>query len=244
MELFVLWDIDHTLIENAGVSKEIYAAAFSALSGHEPTEPARTEGRTDRLIMRDMFVRDGLPVPDWHSVETALAQAGEARLGELRRRGTALPGVHEALKAVSARSGWISSVLTGNIAANARVKLSAFGLDALLDLPVGGYGADAELRPELVAVARERVQRLRGVRADVPAVLVGDTPRDVEAALTTGCGIVAVASGIHDRAELAAAGAPEVLPDLADTKRLLSVLESFAGGGKRPRTSSGRPRTW
>ncbi|MFD8512253.1 HAD family hydrolase [Streptomyces antimycoticus] len=228
MELIVLWDIDHTLVENAGVSKEIYAAAFAALSGREPTELARTEGRTDRLIMRDMFVRDELPVPDWHSIESALAQAGEARLDDLRRRGTALPGVHEALKAASAQSGWVSSVLTGNIAANAHVKLSAFGLDSLLDLPVGAYGADAELRPHLVAVARERVQRLRGVPADVPTVLVGDTPRDVEAALTTGSGIVAVASGIHGLEELTAAGAADVLSDLSDTKRVLGILQFFA----------------
>ncbi|MFD5654669.1 HAD family hydrolase [Streptomyces sp. NPDC127039] len=241
MELIVLWDIDHTLIENAGVSKEIYAAAFSELAGREPTGPARTEGRTDRLIMRDMFVRDGLPVPDWPGIEAALERAGRERLDALRSRGWALPGAHEALKAASALSGWVSSVLTGNIAANARVKLSAFGLDSLLDLPVGAYGADADLRPDLVAVARERAQRLRGVRVDTPIVLVGDTPRDVEAALATGCGIVAVASGLHDRAELAAAGAPEVLPDLADAKRLLSVLESLAADGKRPRTSSGRP---
>ncbi|MFB6659375.1 HAD family hydrolase [[Kitasatospora] papulosa] len=229
MELFVLWDIDHTLIENAGVSKEIYAAAFTALSRREPTGPARTEGRTDRLIMSDMFVREGLAVPDWHSIETALTLAGEARQDELGRRGTALPGAHEALKTASTRSGWVSSVLTGNIAANARVKLAAFGLDSLLDLSVGAYGADAELRPDLVAVARERLLRLRGAPADAPTVLVGDTPRDVEAALTTGCRILAVASGIHTPQELTAAGAAEVLPDLSDTKRLLGVLESFAG---------------
>ncbi|MFG3233815.1 HAD family hydrolase [Streptomyces antibioticus] len=229
MELFVLWDIDHTLIENAGVSKEIYAAAFAALSGREPTQPARTDGRTDRLIMRDMFVREGLPVPDWPFIETALAQAGEARLDELRRRGTALPGVHQALKAVSAQSGWVSSVLTGNIAANARVKLAAFGLDSLLDLQVGAYGADAELRPHLVAVARERVLRLRGVPAGVPTVLVGDTPRDVEAALTTGSRILAVASGIHTPEELIGAGATDILPDLSDTKCVLGILKSFAG---------------
>ncbi|MFJ8793070.1 HAD family hydrolase [Streptomyces sp. NPDC102462] len=243
MELIVLWDIDHTLIENAGVSKEIYAAAFTALSRREPTEPAHTEGRTDRLIMRGMFLRDGLLVPEWSDIETALARAGHERLDELRLRGSALPGVHEALKAASVMSGWVSSVLTGNIAANALVKLSAFGLDSLLDLSVGAYGADAELRPELVAVARERTQRLRGVARDVPAVLVGDTPRDVEAALATGAGIVAVASGIHSPEELAAAGAPEILPDLSDTKRVLSVLESFAAHGRRPRTSSDRPRT-
>ncbi|MFJ2110836.1 MULTISPECIES: HAD family hydrolase [unclassified Streptomyces] len=230
MQLIVLWDIDHTLIENSGVSKEIYAAAFSALTGAAPAGPARTEGRTDRLIMRDMFASDGHPEPEWAAVEAALARAGEERIEDLRRRGTALPGVREILKAVAAEDGWVSSVLTGNIAANAHVKVSAFGLDPLLDLSVGAFGADALQRPDLVAVARERAHRLRGVHHDVPVVLVGDTPRDVEAALATGSGIVAVASGLHSPEELAAAGASEVLTDLTDTTSLLRILESFAAG--------------
>ncbi|MFH8589053.1 HAD family hydrolase [Streptomyces celluloflavus] len=241
MELIVLWDIDHTLIENSGVSKEIYAAAFSALTGDPPTGPARTEGRTDRLIMRELFVRHALAEPDWAVVEAALARAGEERLEVLGERGTVLPGVREALKAASAHDGWISSVLTGNIAANARVKLSAFHLDPLLDLPVGAYGADAEQRPDLVSVARERAQRLRGVRDDVHVVLVGDTPRDVEAALATGSGIVAVASGVHSPEELAAAGADVVLPDLSDTAQLLRILESFTARQKVPGRLRKRP---
>jgi phosphoglycolate phosphatase-like HAD superfamily hydrolase len=137
----------------------------------------------------------------------------------------------------------VSSVLTGNIAANARVKLRAFGLDPLLDLSAGAYGADAELRPDLVAVARERAAWLHNVPADVPAVLVGDTPRDVEAALSTDSGIIAVASGIHSAEELSAAGASVVLPDLSDTAQLLGILETFTAQGKRPRTSSSCPQT-
>ncbi|MFG2629697.1 HAD family hydrolase [Streptomyces sp. NPDC048473] len=228
MELIVLWDIDHTLIENSGVSKEIYAAAFAALAGAGPAEPARTEGRTDRLIMRDMFQRNRLPEPAWAVVEAALAGAGEERRHELSRRGTALPGVRDVLKEASVRGSWVSSVLTGNIAANARVKVSAFGLDPLLDLAAGAYGADSLQRSGLVAVARERAQRLRGARSDVPVVLVGDTPRDVEAALDSGSGVVAVASGLHGTEELAAAGAHVVLPDLTDTARVIGILETFA----------------
>ncbi|MFD4275259.1 haloacid dehalogenase-like hydrolase [Streptomyces cyaneofuscatus] len=228
MELIVLWDIDHTLIENAGVSKEIYAAAFTALAGRVPAEPARTEGRTDRLIMRDMFQRNGLAEPDWASVEKALADAGEARLHTLSLRGTALPGVREVLKEASVHSGWVSSVLTGNIADNARVKVAAFGLDSLLDLAVGAYGADALQRPDLVAVARERAERLRGAPDGVPVVLVGDTPRDVEAALATGSEIIAVASGVHSTQELADAGARTVLPDLMDTSRVLGILDALS----------------
>jgi phosphoglycolate phosphatase-like HAD superfamily hydrolase len=230
MALIVLWDIDHTLIDNAGVSKEIYAAAFEAATGSRPAEPAITQGRTDRLIMRDMFRRNGVDEPGWPAVEGALTEAGRAHLDVLRRRGTALPGVRSVLKEASMRAGWVSSVLTGNIAANARVKLAAFGLDALLDLPVGAYGADAEQRPHLVDIARHRTQRAHGLPPDTPVVLVGDTPRDVEAALTSSAHVIAVATGIDPPTALTAAGAPVVLPDLTDTARVLHLLEEVERG--------------
>lgn len=228
MPLIVLWDIDHTLIDNAGVSKEIYAAAYTALAGIPPVMPASTEGRTDRLIMRDMFLGHDRVEPGWVTVEAALAQAGEDHLGQLRLRGTVLPGVREALKAASAQEGWVSSVLTGNIMPNARVKLSAFGLDSLLDMAVGAYGADAEQRPALVAVARHRIRSQHYLPAETPVVLIGDTPRDVEAAHASGAEVIAVATGIHSQTELAAAGAYMVLPDLSDTTGLLQLLKALA----------------
>lgn len=243
MALIVLWDIDHTLIDNAGVSKEIYAAAYETATGRRPERPAVTEGRTDRLIMRDMFRRNGVDEPVWAHVEAALTAAGAERLDALRARGTALPGVQYVLKAAAARPGWVSSVLSGNIAANARVKLSAFALDTLLDLPVGAYGADAEDRPQLVDAARARIQTQRGLPADAPVVLVGDTPRDVEAALVSGAHIIAVATGVDTPSALAAAGAGVVLPDLSDTEHVLRVLEDVERRGKRPGTSSDRPFT-
>lgn len=228
MPLIVLWDIDHTLIDNAGVSKEIYAAAFTALAGEPPTQPAVTEGRTDRLIMREMFRRHDLPEPDWTRIEAALTQAGRDRLGDLRERGTTLPGVRDALKAAAGQSNWTSSILTGNIAANAQVKLSAFGLDTLVDLRLGAYGSDAVDRSDLVDVARRRVRQHHGLLDGSPVVLVGDTPRDVEAARASGAQAVAVATGVHSQAELTASGAATVLPDLSDTISLLRLLESFA----------------
>ncbi|WP_329177622.1 HAD family hydrolase [Streptomyces sp. NBC_01477] len=237
MALIVLWDIDHTLVDNAGVSKEIYAAAFESATGIRPAEPAVTQGRTDRLIMRDMLRRHGAEEPGWAVVEAALVKAGAERLEVLRERGTALPGVRSVLKEASMRSGWVSSVLTGNIAANARVKLAAFGLDVLLDLPVGAYGADAEERPHLVDIARRRIHRGCGFPLDTPVVLVGDTPRDVEAALTSGAHIIGVATGVDSSAALAAAGAPVVLPDLVDTDRVLALLKDVERGENVPGTS-------
>ncbi|WP_333769806.1 HAD family hydrolase [Streptomyces sp. IBSBF 2435] len=229
MALIVLWDIDRTLIDNGGVSKEIYAAAYETVAGRRPLEPPVTQGRTDRLVMRDMFARNGAAEPEWPRVEAALTRAGRDRLATLRTRGAALPGAREVLKAASVRPGWVSSVLTGNIAANARLKLAAFDLDPLLDLAVGAYGADAEGRPDLVAVARDRVHRAHGLPATTPVVLLGDTPQDVAAALASGSHIIAVSTGTDSPAALTAAGARVVLPDLADTARVLRLLETVEG---------------
>ncbi|MBC9717997.1 haloacid dehalogenase-like hydrolase [Streptomyces sp. TRM66268-LWL] len=229
MPLIVLWDIDHTLIDNAGVSKEIYAAAFERVAGRAAVYPARTEGRTDRLILAGMFRDHGLDTPAWPDLLPALEAAGKGRETELARRGRVLPGVRDALVAVAAAPDVVSSVLTGNIRANARVKLAPFGLDVLLDLECGAYGADADDRAALVDVARERMNTRHGLARNVPVVLIGDTPRDVEAALNSGAHIIAVASGIHEEGELRAAGATLVLPDLRNTPALLEHLRTLAG---------------
>ncbi|MFI9275561.1 HAD family hydrolase [Kitasatospora sp. NPDC052896] len=228
MALIVLWDIDHTLIDNAGVSKEIYGEAFEAVARRRPSGPAVTEGRTDLLIMREMFERQGLALPEWDAVQAALEAAGRERFEELRRRGRALPGVRDALTAVTQEPGIISSVLTGNIAANARLKLAAFALDELVDLEVGAYGADHLERAALVAIARDRIHAAYAVPAGTPVVLAGDTPRDVEAALTNGVQIVAVATGVNSAAELRGAGADVVLPDLTDTTALMMHFKRLA----------------
>ncbi len=236
MALIVLWDIDHTLINNAGVSKEIYGAAFEAVARCQPSCPAVTDGRTDRLIMREMFEREGLAQPDWSTVQAALEAAGRERFEELRQRGRALPGALDALIAVAKEPGIISSVLTGNIPANARLKLAAFGLDSLVDLEVGAYGADHLERAALVSVARDHICAAYSVSKGTAVVLIGDTPRDVEAALTNGAQIVAVATGVNSAAELRGAGASVVLADLSDTTALLAHFKYLATSATPGRT--------
>ena len=90
-------------------------------------------------------------------------RAGGARAGArgapraVAAEGGAFPGVPETLAALHERDDVINSLLTGNIAANAALKVSAFGLDRWLDIEVGAYGSDPhEERYELVAIARER----------------------------------------------------------------------------------------
>lgn len=129
----------------------------------------------------------------------------------------------------AARPGRVrQSVLTGNVRKLAEVKLSALGLKAGLDLCIGAYGDDHEVRTELVHVARRRAAAVHGRLPsdfDGPAtVVIGDTPLDIEAALAAGARAVGVATGAYRAAQLAAAGAHAVLPDLSDTQLVMDTL--------------------
>ena len=86
--ILVLWDIDHTLIENHGVNKETYALAFKLLTGREAEHRARTDGRTEPEIVRDMLMLHGIAPTADHVAQMpeALESATLANAGALRER--------------------------------------------------------------------------------------------------------------------------------------------------------------
>jgi phosphoglycolate phosphatase len=185
------------------------------------------QGRTDPDIFADTLALHGLEQTDggFAAFSAELVAAYAAGVDLLRRLGRALPGAAAALAAVAAGPGVVQSVLNGNVRRVAATKLAAFGLDGHLDLEAGAYGSDDPRRGRLVAVARARAAARHGpTLLTAPAVLVGDTPNDVLAAREGGVAMVAVATGRNTEAELRAAGAEVVLPDLLDTDRVLSLL--------------------
>lgn len=236
----MLWDVDHTLVENAGVSKETYAAAFLALAGVPIRQPASTDGRTDRVIMRSLFEAHRLTMPDWPDVYDALQRAGEERFRAMQERGSVLPGVRTALATLANMPGVAQSLLTGNIAPNARMKVAASGIDRFFDFDIGGYGADSDDRSDLVAIAQRRAsQRHHYVFHKANTLLIGDTPRDIEAANLGGAQVLAVDSGSYSEAQLRASGDAVVVGDLRDTSLVIAAVKTLSR--KDADDSPGRP---
>ena len=227
--LLVLWDIDHTLTENHGVNKEIYALAFKLLTGRHAEHPAQTGGRTEPEIMLNMLAAHGIKAAPGYPTRMleALVSATEAKSGTLRERGREMPGARAALAALQKEPGTAQSVLTGNIRPNAVTKLTVFGLDGYIDFDAGGYGSDDEVRANLVEIAQARASGRYGQVFDKRStVLVGDTLRDVRAGLHGGARVIAVATGSDSAEALRNEGADIVLPDLRDTR---AVTEAVAG---------------
>ncbi|HZM00688.1 MAG TPA: HAD hydrolase-like protein [Planctomycetota bacterium] len=241
--MLVLFDVDGTLLLSRGASLRCYRAAARELFGREMnTEGMQTAGGLDPLIWRDLCAVNGI------GAEEALARHEEFRAayarilaGELAGGGVAyaLPGVPELLDALCdgalggagvgavgggpARggAGIHIGLLTGNYPETGRLKLKAAGISAER-FAVAAWGDEAERRPDLVPLARERHARHSG-RALPPerVVIVGDTPHDVECARVHGCRSLAVATGGSPRGELEAAGASLVVDDLRDTSALV-----------------------
>ena len=154
-----------------------------------------------------------------------LEAAFDARLDQLRTQGRALPGAREAVAAVAELPGVVQSVLTGTIRPNAAAKLRAFGMDAFFDFEIGGYGSEVYPMGAQLLRSRGRVaEKYGGEIATNPAVYLGDSTRDVEAARTGGARSVAVASGRSTAGELREAGADFVLDDLADTDAVVTAV--------------------
>ena len=228
--VLVLWDVDHTLIENNGVNKETYARAFELLTGRRAEYPALTEGRTEPEIMHHMLLAHG--IEEWDDYAARVPEIVETATLEnatrLRERGHVLPGAREVLTVLQGTPGVVQSVLSGNLRPNAFTKLSIFGLDVYIDFEVGGYGSDDYVRANLVGVARDRASVKYGTVFDkTTTALIGDTPRDVQAGRVGGAYVIAVASGSDSVDVLRQEGADVVFADLRDTQAVVDAVTNL-----------------
>ncbi|SDR88773.1 HAD family hydrolase [Microlunatus soli] len=212
----VLWDIDHTLVDLAGIGRSWYESALRAMDVELHTHPVYA-GRTERAISTDALLAHGIePSEDnIRTLWTYLIQLSEGSRDSLADVGRALDGSATIIAELD-RLGVAQTVVTGNLPEISRHKLIAFGLEQHLDLEIGGYGTISDDRSALVTHAINAASAKYGMFTPDQVVVVGDTPNDVRAATENGAVAVAVATGHYGVEELTAAGATVVLADLAD----------------------------
>jgi phosphoglycolate phosphatase-like HAD superfamily hydrolase len=112
---------------------------------------------------------------------------------------------------------------TGNIVEGARLKLEHVGLYHHFDF--GGFGSDHELRVELIRLAAERgAQQLGRKRDACRVVVIGDTPKDVDAARAIGAESLGVGTGSFSAESLRQHGATYAFADLNEAGALSALL--------------------
>jgi phosphoglycolate phosphatase len=223
----VLFDIDGTLVLTGRAGQRAMTLAFHDVYGvPDAFTSVAMAGRTDTSLVSDALRHYGIP-------DTAAAHAQfrtvylEKLSKEIHQPGTGrkgvMPGARELLMALPNHPHLHSALLTGNYRDAAVIKLAHF--DLWNHFAWGAFSDDAGDRNALVPIARER-SKLFGVpdAARERAIVIGDTPDDVNCARAAGACSIAVATGGFSVDALRAAGADVVLNDLSDTERVLTLL--------------------
>lgn len=213
----IVFDIDGTLLTTGGAGAAAWGRAFEELYSvtaniEDFTEAGMPDHEVCRVTFLNVLGREpaekeiaGLMARYLHHLPDTVAASMTYRV---------LPGVYEVLADLSS-AGYLLGLTTGNIEAAAHVKLGRGDLNRYFSF--GGYGSDSPHRGELTRRAIERAAGILGSPVDPSTVLVvGDTPRDVEAARYAGAVSVAVATGHFSKDELFAAGADYVLGTLEE----------------------------
>jgi phosphoglycolate phosphatase-like HAD superfamily hydrolase len=235
--VLLLFDIDGTLVRGRPVTHQLAleeaAVELFGLSvepGASPVADVEPWGKTDRQILRDVLARAGLGTPAADAVarwEQAACQA-YTRLEVVRDLDPAEAAELAATAAALGRlrdAGHQLALVTGNLEPIARRKLALRGLGEFFPPGQGGFGSDADLRPELVPIARARAGTAAGgPHAREDTVLIGDTPFDVSAASADGVRCVAITGRRFSADALLAASATATVAELHELEAALADL--------------------
>lgn len=225
----LLFDLDGTLTRGGGTGSRALGKALHARpQAVAELRKMRLDGMTDRAIARIVLAAEADAAL---SIEERMRAVAESEIdATLTRYLEALavecakgayepqPGVPALLGRLRARADVLLGLCTGNLERGAQLKLTSARLWE--HFRFGGYGSDAEPRPDIVRAAWGRAQALGATSA----VVIGDTPRDVLAAHEAGLPACGVATGRFSVHELLEHGAEMVLPDFSDvaeSERLL-----------------------
>jgi phosphoglycolate phosphatase len=230
MRRLILWDIDGTLVSAGAAARVAFDLAVARVIGRAPGQhDVHMSGKTDPQIAMEILATMALSerearetLPDvLRSLEIELERA----IDVIRRDGLVHPGARELLTRLAAAPDVVQTVLTGNLAANARLKLGAFGLDRWVDLDIAATGDDHHDRTELVPVALEKASRRFGHPFEpADAWVIGDTPRDLECARAGGARCLLVATGRFCFDELSVLGSDALVSDLSNTDTIERTL--------------------
>jgi phosphoglycolate phosphatase-like HAD superfamily hydrolase len=189
-----LFDIDGTLLRSRDrVHFDSFATTLREVMGFEVSlEGVPLAGNTDTSILREACVRAGIAPeilePQVAAILEGICHNVAGRQHEMQP--ILMPGVEDTLKYLADRGATLG-VATGNLEMIGWIKVERAGLREWFRF--GGFSDRFPARSELIGNAAEKARELAGAEATV--CVVGDTPRDIEAAHANGLPIIAVATG-------------------------------------------------
>jgi phosphoglycolate phosphatase len=226
LRALLLFDIDGTLLTGGPAKGAFHRAMLAVYGTAGPIDTHSFGGKTDPQIARELLLADGFEAD---AIDDGLPKLFDHYLAELERNlvqlpMVTLPGVEELLSHLGKRDDVGLGLVTGNVQRGAHLKLESASISPDF-FPVGAFGSDHEERNELPGFAIDRACESLGFDPSVgPAVIIGDTPKDVECGRAHGTRTVAVATGKVSMDRLRLSEPDALLESFEDLDRTLEAL--------------------
>lgn len=221
-----LFDIDGTLLRSRDrIHMDSLPWSVHRITGFEITlAGVQLQGNTDTAILREACRQAKIPADVLEERYDAILESMRNCVAERRQEldPIVMPGVAEVLRHL-AQKGALLGVASGNLEAIGWIKIEKAGLREWFRF--GGFSDQFPIRAELVRQAAHKARELAlpGSTAAVKICVVGDTPRDIEAARANSLSVIAVATGRSSFEQLLECRPDACVSSLAD---LLATLES------------------
>ena len=189
-----LFDIDGTLLRSRDrVHVDSFTSTVKRVTGFEVSLAGVTlAGSTDTAILHEACAKAGIPPAVLEPQVGAILEGMCSNVAKRRSEFDLIlmPGVKETLRYLAGR-GALLGVGTGNLEMIGWIKIEEAGLREWFRF--GGFSDHYPDRSELIGKAAKKARELAGSPASV--CVVGDTPKDIEAAHANGLPVIAVATG-------------------------------------------------
>jgi phosphoglycolate phosphatase len=227
MTRLILFDIDGTLTRTENGYVPFNEAILQTFGCNGDIRTVVPDGNTDPLIIRDIFAKANFVFEFqdeiWEQFTINLRERYHHHVLQGTTRIRALAGADALLRALAANEKICPSVVTGNFEATAEIKLETAGLAPYLRR--GAYASDSHVRADLPAIAKARREQITGTALlSEHCIIIGDTPKDLQAARQNLMKCILVGTGRYPIEELRYWEPDACLPDLSDTDAVLRLL--------------------
>lgn len=220
----LLFDIDGTLLNTSGSATRAADKAFEKFFKIKNImDGIRTDGKTDPLILKEMFNTGLRRDYDENEAELLFEEYVNLLNAELLNGGkiSLMPGIYELLSLLHNDENNLLGVATGNIEKGAWAKLQHSGLDKFFKF--GGFGSDSDCREQLIRKAIQRSSDYCDRKVN-KVYVIGDTPFDIIHGKASGAITVAVSTGIYKYGELEEYKPDYLFQDFQDNTGFLNIL--------------------
>jgi phosphoglycolate phosphatase-like HAD superfamily hydrolase len=198
-----LFDIDGTLLRSRDrIHFNAFSSSIRQVTGLDVSLTGVVlHGGTDTAILREAFGLAGIPAEVWEPRQDEILDVMRQMVDSQRESLDlwTMPGVPETLTHLAGR-GALLGLATGNLESIGWIKVETVGLREWFRF--GGFSDRFPVRAAMVADAAAQAREL--LESGATICVVGDTPRDIQAARANDLPVIAVATGNYSFEELVA----------------------------------------